>query len=84
MSVLEKIESGEIIVGISYLGPLVPDTYKGHRNELLRLAKLGAEAEKASKACNICGIKNKELEINLCSFSEVCKMVREGQDATKY
>mgnify|MGYP000904735606 FL=1 len=46
--------------------------------ELLRLARIGAEAEKASKECN------KELHGECtfadvgCQFVTVCKMVREG------
>ena len=53
--------------------------------ELLRLASLGAEAEKASKECFDChkkddGIECTEQTNEYCNFAEVCKMVREEKE----
>ena len=79
MSVLERIESGTFAV-CKYHEWDSGDYYTKEpeaTGELLRLARLGAEAEKAIKRCCLY-TEDCRIVKDKCFLQEVCKMVREG------
>lgn len=79
MSILEKIESGEMELILHYynlLGKRIRS--RGNETEIIRLASIGLEAEAKVKQCQ--RFNRFDCCEEYCRLYEVCKMVRKGQD----
>lgn len=76
MSVLNKIDWDNI--DVIYWG--TEASSEEVQGELLRLTRIGLEAERLSKEC--IPLTNRDAECNggRCFFNPVCKMVREGTE----
>ena len=81
MTVLERIERGELMLCDSEEHDWMPDEEK----EVERLMRIGAEAEKALSECRRFYLEAESIDCNgtyenglLCPSYKVCKMVKEG------